>query len=227
MKSKIHSYEGEKITVRYDVARCIHAAECVKGLRKVFDPKKRPWIQPEQAEAAKIASVVPHCPTGALHYEIVDAILPESQPNHNSIAVAPDGPLYLRGRIRVVDHNGELLLEDTRLALCRCGQSSNKPLCDGSHTETGFEAPSAYATEGLEEAGDPSYDGPLTVKVMEHGPCIVEGNWLIYSETMQPRGCEGRKAMCRCGASSNKPFCDGSHKDIGFRGDSGHDGGDH
>ncbi|MDZ7773390.1 MAG: CDGSH iron-sulfur domain-containing protein [Balneolaceae bacterium] len=223
MKSKIHNYKSEELQVHYDVARCIHAAECVKGLRKVFDPKKRPWIQPEQAEARRIASIVTRCPTGALHYTTGPEIEAEQPPPKNSIAVSPDGPLYLRGRIRVEDHNGELLLEDTRLALCRCGQSANKPLCDGSHSEAAFEASSAYVTEGLEEGGSEG-DGPLTVKVMEHGPCIVEGNWLIYSETMQPRDCSGRKAMCRCGASANKPFCDGSHKEIGFRGGGGQDG---
>lgn len=37
-------YEGEHIEVTYDTARCLHAAECVRGLPAVFDTAKRPWI---------------------------------------------------------------------------------------------------------------------------------------------------------------------------------------
>ncbi|MCH8124257.1 MAG: (4Fe-4S)-binding protein, partial [Bacteroidetes bacterium] len=36
MKSKVYTYEGEQVTVRYDVKRCIHAKECVSGLPQVF-----------------------------------------------------------------------------------------------------------------------------------------------------------------------------------------------
>lgn len=43
---EIHEYGGEGITVTYDVKRCIHARECIKGLPAVFDPNKRPWITP-------------------------------------------------------------------------------------------------------------------------------------------------------------------------------------
>ncbi len=65
MKERVHTYENEKITIKYDVNRCIHAAECVKGLRTVFDPEKRPWIQPDTESADKITDIVERCPTGA------------------------------------------------------------------------------------------------------------------------------------------------------------------
>ncbi|PSQ96202.1 MAG: CDGSH iron-sulfur domain-containing protein [Bacteroidetes bacterium SW_7_64_58] len=39
----------------------------------------------------------------------------------------------------MLDGDGDTLLTDTRMALCRCGRSGNKPLCDGSHAEIGFE----------------------------------------------------------------------------------------
>ena len=58
MDEKIYTYKSDDITVRYDLKRCIHAKECVKGLRKVFDPNKRPWIQPDEASAEQIANVV-------------------------------------------------------------------------------------------------------------------------------------------------------------------------
>jgi CDGSH-type Zn-finger protein len=52
---------------------------------------------------------------------------------------APKGPLFLRGRIRIKDADGRLIREDTRVALCRCGASENKPFCDGSHRRIGFD----------------------------------------------------------------------------------------
>jgi CDGSH-type Zn-finger protein len=50
----------------------------------------------------------------------------------------PNGPLFVRGLVRMVDEDGQLIREDTRLALCRCGASENKPFCDGSHRRIGF-----------------------------------------------------------------------------------------
>ncbi len=56
------------------------------------------------------------------------------------------------------------------------------------------------------------------VEVMENGPLLVYGNLKIKdaqgNETMKHKV----TAFCRCGASANKPFCDGSHKKIDFKG---------
>ena len=58
------------------------------------------------------------------------------------------------------------------------------------------------------------------VKVTENGPYILSG---VDTMTRMPDGksydVAGNVAMCRCGGSKNKPFCDGTHKKIGFRGD--------
>ncbi|MEV1155088.1 (4Fe-4S)-binding protein [Micromonospora chokoriensis] len=66
------TYEGQKITVTFEARRCLHAAECVRGLPEVFDPGQRPWIRPDGAEAERLAEVVRRCPSGALQYELVD-----------------------------------------------------------------------------------------------------------------------------------------------------------
>src|SRR5690554_2769596 len=112
MKSKIHTYENSDIRVTYDSARCIHAAECVRGLREVFDPEKRPWIQPGQAAASNVADIIELCPTGALHYELKDSERTEQKPEQNTIQFQEDGPIYIRGDIRVEDAQGNLVLED-------------------------------------------------------------------------------------------------------------------
>jgi CDGSH-type Zn-finger protein len=55
-----------------------------------------------------------------------------------------NGPLVVRGAIRVVDHLGnEFPLPEGKdnVALCRCGHSGNRPFCDGSHRTCGFQAP--------------------------------------------------------------------------------------
>ncbi|GAB4102937.1 (4Fe-4S)-binding protein [Micromonospora taraxaci] len=46
------TYEGQKITVTFEARRCLHAAECVRGLPEVFDPGQRPWIRPDGGGAA-------------------------------------------------------------------------------------------------------------------------------------------------------------------------------
>lgn len=216
MDQKMYTYESDKITVRYDLKRCIHAKECVKGLRKVFDPEKRPWIQPEEASAEQIADVVERCPTGALHYELKKQEKEETAPPRNTISISPDGPVYFRGNIEVQDEEGEAILNDTRWALCRCGKSGNKPACDNTHTEIDFEAPASFDKSSLQEE-NPSDDGSkLVLKALKDGPVLVQGTYQIYSETSQPVSCSKNIALCRCGGSSNKPFCDGTHKEIGF-----------
>jgi CDGSH-type Zn-finger protein len=47
--------------------------------------------------------------------------------------------LLVTGGVRIVDAEGSVLYEGERAALCRCGGSSNKPFCDGTHKINGFE----------------------------------------------------------------------------------------
>ena len=61
----------------------------------------------------------------------------------------------------------------------------------------------------------------VSIEILENGPYIVEGLVDIVNYDGQPVAIpEGRKtiALCRCGASVNKPFCDGQHSKIGFKG---------
>ncbi len=62
------SYDGEGIVVGFDAHRCLHAAECVRGLPAVFDAGRRPWVQPDNAPADEVADVIRRCPSGALQY---------------------------------------------------------------------------------------------------------------------------------------------------------------
>jgi uncharacterized Fe-S cluster protein YjdI len=62
------TYEGERIDVSFDNEVCIHSGECVRGLPAVFDTKRRPWIDPDGADAEAVAAQVERCPSGALRY---------------------------------------------------------------------------------------------------------------------------------------------------------------
>jgi CDGSH-type Zn-finger protein len=101
-----------------------------------------------------------------------------------------------------------------RAALCRCGRSSNKPFCDNSHLEAGFQD---YGSVGEGGPGLAAIGGPLTVKPLTDGPLLVNGNLTIHAGSGRVAWQGAQVALCRCGASKNKPFCDGSHKAAGFR----------
>lgn len=134
------AYKSNDITVYYNARLCIHAAECVRGLPQVFDTSKKPWIEPSNANAEAIAEVIHRCPSGALRYERLDGSPNEPIPNEVRGTFAENGPLYLRGNLKLEDTEGKVIYEGTRVALCRCGASSNKPFCDRSHQEIGFQA---------------------------------------------------------------------------------------
>ena len=58
-----------------------------------------------------------------------------------SIRVTPNGPYIVQGGAELLDTGGEKYpLDKESIALCRCGQSSNKPFCDGTHSKIGFQA---------------------------------------------------------------------------------------
>lgn len=132
-KGPTRTYENEELRVLWDATRCTHVAECLAALPQVFDVSRRPWIDIEAAGAQQIAAAILRCPTGALKYESRGE-LPEEEPDDVTTVRAGNlGPLYVRGRVRLVDGHGRLIAEETRVALCRCGASATKPYCDNSH----------------------------------------------------------------------------------------------
>lgn len=58
-----------------------------------------------------------------------------------TITTRPNGPYLVKGPIRLVDPEGkEFTVQGDTVALCRCGGSTNKPFCDGTHSKLGFKA---------------------------------------------------------------------------------------
>ena len=139
--SVAREYRTDQIVVYWEPDYCIHTGRCLMGLPQVFDVRQRPWVDIDAASADEVARVVTSCPTGALSFARLDDGPGEQLPADPEVAPWPNGPLFVRGRTRVVDANGSTIRESSRVALCRCGGSDNKPFCDGTHRENGFRAP--------------------------------------------------------------------------------------
>jgi CDGSH-type Zn-finger protein len=219
------------------------------------------------------------------------------------IVVSKDGPYIVSGtvplNIQTIVPNpqgmswdwasGRTFPTDTSYKLCRCGQSQNKPFCDGSHARVGFDGREtasrqpyvrqAETMEGptrdlmdaedlcafarfcdpggkiwgligktddpnaqklVEREGEHCPSGrlvvldkltgkafepslPPSIGVVEHpaipcsGPLWVRGGIRIESADGKPYEIRNRVTLCRCGASNNKPFCNGSHASIRFQ----------
>jgi CDGSH-type Zn-finger protein len=215
-----------------------------------------------------------------------------------AITVAADGPYLVEGplpvarRRAVYSEHGEPMtwqtterLEDrARYALCRCGQSSAKPYCDGTHARIGFDGseqppgedydrrakpypgtrivvrddrglcvhagfcgnrvtnvwkmvrgdsdestvraqvmamvercPSGALTYRLEADGpDVEPELPTEVVVVDDGPLWVTGSVTVTTADGTTLERRNRMTLCRCGGSSQKPYCDGTHKERGF-----------
>ena len=138
--SHARSYSAPGVTVFYDRGRCLHFAECVRGLPEVFDARKRPWIQPENASAEQVAEVVRRCPSGALHYRLEEG--PHEEPEQpTKVEFVANGPINLRGDLSIEVPAGRM--REVRASLCRCGRTENGPFCDKACSRTGrtSEAP--------------------------------------------------------------------------------------
>jgi CDGSH-type Zn-finger protein len=125
------------------------------------------------------------------------------------VRVWENGPLAFHAELDVADETASF-----RATLCRCGHSKLKPYCDHSHVEAGFTATGEPASKPSEPLA--RRDGPLKVTPRENGPLVVEGSLEICSASGRTISRETRTVLCRCGGSANKPFCDGTHKKIGF-----------
>ncbi|MCU0434473.1 MAG: (4Fe-4S)-binding protein [Bacteroidia bacterium] len=132
-------YNNGEITVHWKPEMCIHSRICWTGLRSVFDPSKRPWINLEGGSTEEIIAQVKKCPSGAISYTMNEETKTESAAYEVCVAeMAPNGPLLVKGEIIVKDAQGNEVRKSNVTAFCRCGASSNKPYCDGSHRNSGF-----------------------------------------------------------------------------------------
>lgn len=130
---RAETYGGEGMEVLDDRPICVHAGFCGNEVTNV-------WKMAAQTSDSRIRAqamaMIERCPSGALSYTVDGETIEPDLPRE--VAVIPDGPLWVSGGIEVTSADGTVLETRNRVTLCRCGQSSSKPLCDGSHQQAGF-----------------------------------------------------------------------------------------
>lgn len=144
MKEITKKYTNGEVTIVWKPHVCIHSTLCWKGaagLIDVFNPAEKPWIKPEGADTGRIIEQIKKCPSGALSYYMNSKTEapPAAIQAESIVEVMKDGPLLVYGNITVKQQDGSETHNNKVTAFCRCGQSSNKPYCDGTHTKIGFK----------------------------------------------------------------------------------------
>lgn len=134
-------YSNGELTVVWQPAKCIHSEVCVKTLPKVYNPKEKPWIKPEAATTEDLKAQVDRCPSGALTYFLngQKSSTTSEHMKNTKVKVTPGGPLLVEGELEITHKDGSTTKQEKITAFCRCGASSNKPYCDGSHNSVDFD----------------------------------------------------------------------------------------
>lgn len=132
-------YTNGEVTVVWKPSLCIHSALCFNGLPGVFNPRNRPWVTMEGGNTNDIVAQVNKCPSGALSYYRNSEMTNPVVDAETIVEVSANGPLLIYGNIKIKDAEGNETTKNKVTALCRCGQSANKPYCDGTHRKVGFE----------------------------------------------------------------------------------------
>ena len=137
-----------------------------------------------------------------------------------------NGPYWVTDLTRFTNRTGPIRIRPS-MALCRCGASADKPFCDGAHVRIGFSSADrtmagAVETPAVDHASFASVapsdcEAESAIFVAPDGPYLVTGATELRNAVFGPGASTERFALCRCGGSSSKPFCDGTHRRIGFR----------
>jgi CDGSH-type Zn-finger protein/uncharacterized Fe-S cluster protein YjdI len=215
----VETVTGTQATIHFDAQKCIHSRQCVLSHPDVFVPNVQgAWIHPDAQPVQELIRLGQNCPSGAIRVvrnapaaSDTDLASSDGAPLVNTVRVRENGPLAVEAGL----HFKGQPLPTPRATLCRCGQSSNKPYCDGSHTGAGFAATGEPATGQFEALA--KRDGPLDILPLPNGPLRLVGNLEIVSGTGRTCNKVSETYLCRCGHSNNKPYCDGSHKAAGFQ----------
>ncbi|AGT08312.1 CDGSH iron-sulfur domain-containing protein [Paracoccus aminophilus] len=134
-------YPGSAMSLSDDETLCAFARFC--------DPHGQIWSQPpatdDPSRAQQFVAQANACPGGRLVAWDNRTGKPIETHHDPEISVIEDpaegvsGPLWVQGGITVEAGDGFVYERRNRVALCRCGQSQNKPFCDGTHASIGFK----------------------------------------------------------------------------------------
>ena len=209
--SSIEEVRGREVTIRFEAKKCIHSRNCVLGRPDVFVPNvPGEWIHPDRATAGEVAHLALTCPSGAITFERNDGGPGEPAAAGEHGARARERPARAARRARDRRPPGRLPRDPVPLrrleeqALLRRESQRARPSVRRGE-------PATKESEALAVRG-----GPLAVTPTPNGPLRVQGPLEIVTGTGRTILRTTETYLCRCGASANKPYCDGSHKRIGF-----------
>ncbi len=145
---RLDHYRGIGVSINDNRGICQHSGLCTDRAPSVFRTEAEPFVAPAGGRVDEIIRAASDCPSGAL-----SAALGDGDPTGRSdterpaaVEVSKDGPYRIRGSIQLLDHDGRLEPRNQgasleHYALCRCGQSQNKPFCSGMHWYANFRDP--------------------------------------------------------------------------------------
>ncbi len=177
------AYPGQELTIFDNRGICQHSGLCTDRLATVFRAGAEPFVAPSGGRMDEIIRAVRDCPSGALSYALGGTEARDQVDWGNArqpaIEVTKDGPYRITGGITLTgadgadEHRAEGASRE-HYALCRCGQSQNKPFCSGMHWYVNFRDPEPR--EGT-EPGPYEWVGGLTALTRmcrlfyeKHGP---------------------------------------------------------
>ena len=129
---RLDRYQGNDIIVLDNRGTCCHFGNCTDHLPEVFHHEGEPFVTAGGAGADAIEQIVRECPSGALGF-VRDGKTYEGETRDAEIYVAHNASYYVRGGIELEGEPMNAGASREHYALCRCGQSKNKPFCDGTH----------------------------------------------------------------------------------------------
>jgi CDGSH-type Zn-finger protein/truncated hemoglobin YjbI len=144
------TYAGQQVTIFDNRGVCQHSGYCTDRLATVFHAGGEPFVTPSGGRMDEIIRAVRDCPSGALSFAVdgteARAEVDYSDTRAPAIEVTKDGPYRITGGIALSDGKGndQPRAEGSsreHYALCRCGQSQNKPFCSGMHWYVDFHDP--------------------------------------------------------------------------------------
>ncbi len=128
-------YPGTGVTLLDDRGICVHSGYCGNTITNVWKMVRK---TDDTTVRSMLIAMVERCPSGAITYSL-DGGATENEPRLPAeIGVMVNGPLWVTGAIAVEVGEEGTLQTRNRVALCRCGASARKPLCDGTHKAVGF-----------------------------------------------------------------------------------------
>ena len=139
-------YAGADVTIHDNRGICSHAGYCTDCLPEVFG-RGEPWVDADGATPDRVAEIIDLCPSGALAYTR-DDVQHRDHDAEPQVRVSRNGPYRVTGGVELAGGDLGDGASPEHYTLCRCGQSKNKPRCDGSHWYADFRDDEARTIAG-------------------------------------------------------------------------------